>query len=534
MMEKAKAYIKNEMKSSVEVRTPPGDKPPSNGEDGGDLRKDSSKCYVCGSNGASDHHQLRIKPNVERPQEPYFPFLETHEPPSGYFPLPSATHAIVRACYLCYTHLICQWDSYERDGKPYAQRIYWLKRADGKAFTGAEMSMQGEYVAQILGLPTEHLPQPQCSSRSITPSAINYKTNDSLHYKSPMRSNSRNESPIVDQLATNNNSGTIRGNETRFLSEINNSNSNFSGGPNKPDSRSKNKINPDNNENSDNNDSNNNSNGNSTGKTNNGDKNSLSYPGESNDCGKNATDIEIGNEKTKSANSNDTGNKFYNVMNPATNTSGNIGMKQPSSFAQHKFKLANFSNSYSSPSPSIITSNMNVDKTLTTTMSTSSNIQSQQQNRFNARTPDDECSVLDLRNSSIGSNSLVLSSIQGIGSNSNSSTGSGGGGSIGGADILDLSMPDKNSVTEVCYVCGDEHRRGSLMELSTCVPKDVKDSEKPYFPIFDETHARPARSRPKDPKGMIQACVPCYNHLMGQWQNFIVSITFNFEMYLNY
>lgn len=84
-------------------------------------------------------------------------------------------------------------------------------------------------------------------------------------------------------------------------------------------------------------------------------------------------------------------------------------------------------------------------------------------------------------------------------------------------------MPDKNSVTEVCYVCGDEQRRGSLMELSTCVPKDNKDLEqKPFFPIFDESHARPARSRPKDPKGHVQACKSCYNHLMSQWQNFNV------------
>lgn len=82
-------------------------------------------------------------------------------------------------------------------------------------------------------------------------------------------------------------------------------------------------------------------------------------------------------------------------------------------------------------------------------------------------------------------------------------------------------MPDKNSVTEVCYVCGDEQRRGSLMELSTCVPKDNKDIEqKPFFPIFDESHARPARSRPKDPKGNVQACKACYTHLMSQWQDF--------------
>lgn len=89
--------------------------------------------------------------------------------------------------------------------------------------------------------------------------------------------------------------------------------------------------------------------------------------------------------------------------------------------------------------------------------------------------------------------------------------------------ILDLSMPDKNSLSEVCYVCGDEHKRGSLIDISTVEPKDLRDRNKPYFPIFNETHPRPARSRPKDPRGMIQACAPCHDHLMGQWEFFLVS-----------
>lgn len=89
--------------------------------------------------------------------------------------------------------------------------------------------------------------------------------------------------------------------------------------------------------------------------------------------------------------------------------------------------------------------------------------------------------------------------------------------------ILDLSMPDKNSLSEVCYVCGDEHKRGSLIDISTVEPKDLRDRNKPYFPIFNETHPRPARSRPKDPRGMIQACAPCHDHLMGQWEYFLVS-----------
>lgn len=100
---------------------------------------------------------------------------------------------------------------------------------------------------------------------------------------------------------------------------------------------------------------------------------------------------------------------------------------------------------------------------------------------------------------------------------------------ISDVGILDLSMPDKNSITEVCYVCGDEHRRGSLAELSTREPKDDNERDRPYFPIFGERHPRPARSRPKDSRGMIQACKPCAQHLMQQWQSYQVRCVQNLQ-----
>jgi hypothetical protein len=104
-------------------------------------------CFVCGNPGQAEY-PLRSKP---RDAEPYFPFLESHEPPAG-SEGPSGSDGTVRACFLCYSFLMQQWDCYEKEKTPHTKRLYWLKRVDNGPYTGAEMQLQGEYAAQVLGL----------------------------------------------------------------------------------------------------------------------------------------------------------------------------------------------------------------------------------------------------------------------------------------------------------------------------------------------------------------------------------------------
>lgn len=515
----------------------------------------TSVCYVCGFRGTAELYSLRVRPNAERPNEASFPFLEGHEPPNGLAPASQQTY--VRVCSICYTLLMQQWETYEREGRPYSQRLYHMKRFDGKSFIGAEMSVQGEYAAQMLGLSSEHLtgapgPVPVSASASSYPPHMA----EAMQFYSTAYGRSAAGGPEVGQQQQLGalTSGRPMSRETVTLNYAQQNNSNNSGHPDQArespirSSTSRNEriespqqkvvmqqqgLDPG------------------------GYKRVVdSYgsaggrPSSRNEKVPTPTSVSAGQPRPMSR-------ERGSVTTPGSQISqgGVVGgpviatQGRPSSFAQHKFKLGYLNSSQQQTSNS---SGQGTGEVTTTTTSALDMLASKaavvyqqsgsgpggrqyQPQGSSASNPAGYASLQSpattagqhsshvLQNSH---SSMLMEEDGALDLRNNSSRSSDSSSTMpSAADILDLSMPDKNSITEVCYVCGDEFRRGSLIELSTVLPKEAKDVDKAYFPIFGETHPRPARSRPKDPKGNIQACKLCHQHLGQQWHQYQVSVS---------
>ncbi|BFG05528.1 uncharacterized protein DMAD_04243 [Drosophila madeirensis] len=438
-----------------------------------------SVCFVCGCHGGYEMQALRVRQSAERPSESFFPFLERHEPPNGMASV-TASQEYVWACLLCYRSLNEQWDAYERHKKPLLQRIYHMKRMDGKGYIGADVATQSEYAAQVLGLSADHLGQNGLAElHGMDPYAL------ARHY-SPHHQPSGAATPTPHHLSTSRNASP----------------SPIPSGAGGGDYYPRNATTP-------------------TSNSNNNSK-YLSRP--------QSRDMPVASPSSRPPSEP-----------PATKSSS------ASNYSQHKFKPGSAPGAAASPYGGQPTSYHPAQYQQLQQQTAAYHLLQQaaaggaaggpehpahyKGNPYSAMPSpgsahlgpppptagleDDNATVLDLRHvsASVGGSS-------GGAARSNTAATAAAAPSQPPAEvgILDLSMPDKNSITEVCYVCGDEQRRGSLIELSTVKSKESRLGQTAaYFPLFNEQHPRPARSRPKDPRGMIQACLPCYEDLMQQW-----------------
>ncbi|XP_044735666.1 uncharacterized protein LOC123297892 isoform X2 [Chrysoperla carnea] len=363
-------------------------------------------CFVCGNKGHSEQYLLAVKPSQTNVNEPYFPFLESHEPPSGYVPIKSSEtpeegekteNSVVTSCNLCYSLLMQQWENYERDGRPHCQRLYWLKRVDNGPYTGAEMGLQGEYAAQVLGLNNEH---PIGAVNSATPKSLHYPPTTT--YTPQIGGNFMEKpSPMIVDRPPSSTSLVRPPSATRGDEEL-----------------------------------------------------------------RKSQDL----SKKPVAKSPRPSSRQNQVIDPAV---------IPQVYPQYPPGSTTFIQTPPTVLPAIPTPS--------------------------STTTDTQTGVLDLRHTPTPKEPPPSTYVT----------------TAPPTDILDLSMPDKNSVTEVCYVCGDEFKRGSLTYI---VAKQLPNaphnlSTQPFFPSLT-LHPRPARSRPMDSMGRVQACAACQQHLIMQWNHF--------------
>lgn len=517
-MEKAKAYIKNELRGgSLSLQTDPASTPPPTPQGhgqhtvshasemmpsplGGGYHAQqyyatpskstgrasappehvaTSVCFVCG--GFGSYEAIRIRANPERPGEAHFPFLERHEPPVG-VPAVAGNQVYVMACMLCFRSLHEQWDSYERQKKPLLQRIYHMKRVDGKGYIGADVATQSEYAAQMLGLSAEHLSQnglAELHNAAAAPPPPLDPYTLGRHFGSGLPQSGSPQLPQHHSTSRNASPDYFPRNATPTSHSQSHSHSNHKY-LSRPQSRDMQQL-----------------------------PSPLSRP-------------------------------------PSEPPARQAAPGSSSSFAQHKFKLGLGQHGYQQ-APAVSGAQYQPAQYQQLQQQTAAYHMLQQVaagstdsqahykgNPYNAipnhmapasvmplsaqppSLEDDNATVLDLRNSStVNPGPLTTAAAVETATSRNHPSSSSSASELG---ILDLSMPDKNSITEVCYVCGDEQRRGSLVELSTVKPKELRPGQAvPYFPLFNEQHPRPPRSRPKDPRGMIQACMPCHEDLMQQW-----------------
>jgi len=87
-------------------------------------------CFVCGNAIYERNAVLLYSRNLRsRAGEPYFPFLEYHDPAPGSEPMRKDWSIV--SCRVCHAFLTQQWESFEITRTPVSKRLYWLKRPSG-------------------------------------------------------------------------------------------------------------------------------------------------------------------------------------------------------------------------------------------------------------------------------------------------------------------------------------------------------------------------------------------------------------------
>lgn len=82
-------------------------------------------CYICGAFNPNWH--VYAKPQNNSTKEPFFPFLEYHQPTASARPIEKETGKVA-VCAVCFSFLTQQWRAFEDKETPIVKRIYWLKR----------------------------------------------------------------------------------------------------------------------------------------------------------------------------------------------------------------------------------------------------------------------------------------------------------------------------------------------------------------------------------------------------------------------
>ena len=428
-------------------------------------------CYVCGAEVPSDY-PLFPEPSPPSPpppslasitaimSKPHFPFLMHHPPPLGC--RPPSPGGVAKSCRVCYSALMRQWDDFERTGVPTDRRVYWLRRNDGLSFASPEVQVQAasEVKSRILGQfqhhprsPHHHLMRTSSPRSTMAAPAINVS-------HAPI--NLLQQHPNVHPAT-----------ETNSLS--------------------------------------------------------------SNDRLKASSPLTVV-----------TGNSSMANSPMATPTShGHHGSSIASSWLSRSAIVSGETRPHSGQSPLFI-GHSGVSSSAPSSVIVETVHQHQPHSTQSPKTPpqhssphviapvqhcitDNDSGALDLssgtRDRETKSRSSVVSHIstgaashqgscQSDGTASTSATRATSSGTA--ADILDLTLPDKNASFEVCYICGDDFKRGTL---SYTFAKQVSSPKEPFYPSL-MCHPRPPRSRPMDSAGRVQTCDECHEHLLAQWNQF--------------